>query len=175
MTTADHFSRLLKRGTLVPAQRRRVVLENSECGRAAQCSLVSGPLCPCPAGSSPPPPLRTAPRLGFVPSSLQSSGPGSSSCCVLAAGPRRGVWPGTTQAVVWRSSPHLSASLTLHPSPVSSAWLEATEWVGHWLETDRGESVLELKYFFRLCIHAYFPYPSFELLTIVVGGVFLSS
>lgn len=138
----DHSRSLFKvpkRGTLSPAQRQRPVPGNSECGRAAQCSLVSGPLCPCPAASSPSPPLRTAPRSGFVLSSLRSSGPGSSSCCVLAAGPRRGVWPGTTPAAVWRRPPHQRASLTLRPSlsPASSVCLEEAEWVGHWLETDR--------------------------------------
>lgn len=134
----DHGRSLFKTGTLSPARRRRAVPGSSECGTAAQCNLVSGPLCPCPAGSSPSPPLSTAPRLGFAPSSLRSSGPGSSSCCVLAAGPRRGVWPGTTLAVVWRRPRRLMASLTLRPSlsPASSVWLEEAEWVGRWLETE---------------------------------------
>lgn len=150
MTTADHFFKAPKRGTLFPAQRQRTVPGNSECGRAGQCSLVSGPLCPCPAGSSPSPPLTTAPRLGSVPPSLRSSGPGSNSCCVLAAGPRRGVWPGTTPAVVWRRPPQQRTSLTLHscPSPASSVRLEEAEREGRWLETEWGDRHLEHKYIF---------------------------
>lgn len=134
MTTADQSLNLLKTGTLSPARRQRVARENSECGRVVRCSLVSDPPCPCLTGSSPPPLLRTAPCLDFALSFHQSSGPRNSSCCVLAAGPRRGVSSGTTRAVVWRRS---GASLKLRPSlsPASSVCLKVTEWVGHWLET----------------------------------------
>ena len=88
----------LMRGTLFPARRRRAVPGSSGCGRAAQYSLASDPLCPCRAASNPP--LRTAPCSGFAPFSPQSSGPGSSSCCGLAAEPMCGVWLGTTPAAV---------------------------------------------------------------------------
>lgn len=156
------------RGTLSPARKRRSVPGSSECGRVAQCSPVSVPLCPCPAVSSP---LTSAPCLGFVLSSLQSSGPGSSSCCVPAAGPRRGVWPGTTLAVVWRRPRHWKASLMLRPSlyPASSVWLEEAEQVGHWLETRQGRVNISSHYMLT-SLH-----PCFVLLTIVVGGVFLSA
>lgn len=126
---------IFKTRTPSPAQTLTVVQENSECGRAALCSPVSGPLCPCPGGSSPP---RTEPYSGFVPSSLQSSGPASSSCCDLSTGPRRGAWPGMTLVVVWTTPPRLRPCLVLCPCPASSVWLE---WADHWLET--GAKVLK--------------------------------
>ena len=112
---------LFRRGTPSPAQRPTAVQGNSGCGRAARCSPASVPRCPCPAGSSPP---RTAPRPGSGPPARQSSGPASSSCCVLSTGPRRGAWPGRRRAAVWT-----------HPGP-RRASLGGAEWAARCLETD---------------------------------------
>lgn len=139
MTNTRSLSEAPRRGTLSPARRLRAALASSGCGTAARCSLVSGFRCPCPAGSSPPPPPTTAPRLGFVPFSPRSSGPGSSSCCVPAAGPTGGVWPGMTLAVAWRRPPRQSPS---SPSPASSAWRVEAGWLVHYLETEGGKSIL---------------------------------
>lgn len=130
----------LKRGTPSPARRRRLSPASSGYGTAARCSPASGPPCPCPGGSSPPP--RTAPPSGPAPPSRPSSGPASSSCCGLAAAPRRGAWPGRRRAATWRGShrrrrPSSSLVELRPPSPASSARPEEAEPLGRWLERER--------------------------------------